>query len=161
MSWTKRQFIVAALEEIGLASYVFDILPEELESALRRLDAMMADWNVKGIRIGYPLSSIANSSVAQATGVPDSANEAIISNLGMRLAPSYGVMVPREVKISAKNGLMTLLTRAGVIQPREKQLPSTLPVGAGNKPWRGSNENFMPEPTDNVDAGPDSELDFN
>ena len=59
MSWTKRQFINAALEEIGLASYVFDIQPEELESALRRLDAMMADWNAKGIRIGYPLSSIA------------------------------------------------------------------------------------------------------
>jgi len=161
MSWTKRQFINAALEEIGLASYVFDIQPEELESALRRLDAMMADWNVRGIRIGYPLSSITSSSVAQETSVPDSANEAIISNLGMRLAPSYGAIVPREVKISAKNGLMTLLTRAGVTQPQEKQLPSSLPVGAGNKPWRYSGDNFMPEPTDNVDAGPDSELDFN
>ena len=161
MSWTKRQFINAALEEIGLASYVYDIQPEELESALRRLDAMMADWNVRGIRIGYPLSSVTSSSVAQSTSVPDSANEAIISNLRLRLAPSYGAMVPREVKISAKNGFTTLLMRAGVTQPKEKQFPSSLPLGQGNKAWRWNSSNFMPEPSDPVDAGPDSELDFN
>jgi hypothetical protein len=54
MGYTKRQFISAAFEEIGLASYVFDLQPEQLQSALRRLDAMMADWNAKGIRLGYP-----------------------------------------------------------------------------------------------------------
>ena len=54
MGYKKRQFISAAFEEIGLASYVFDLQPEQLQSALRRLDAMMADWNAKGIRLGYP-----------------------------------------------------------------------------------------------------------
>mgnify|MGYP000518919073 CR=1 FL=1 len=45
MSYTKRQFVIAAFEEIGLASYTFDITDDELSSACRRLDAMMAEWN--------------------------------------------------------------------------------------------------------------------
>ena len=55
MGWTKRQFIEQAFEEIGLAAYVFDLTPEQLQSALRRLDAMMAGWNTNGIRIGWPM----------------------------------------------------------------------------------------------------------
>jgi hypothetical protein len=55
MSYTKRQFVTAAFEEIGLASYVFDLTNDELTSACKRLDAMMADWNAKGIRLSYPI----------------------------------------------------------------------------------------------------------
>jgi len=55
MGYSKRQFVEAAFEEVGLAAYVFDLQPQQLESALRRLDAMMAEWNAKGIRLGYPL----------------------------------------------------------------------------------------------------------
>ena len=42
MGYSKRQFVEAAFEEVGLAAYAFDIQPQQLESALRRLDAMMA-----------------------------------------------------------------------------------------------------------------------
>jgi len=100
MGYTKRQFISAAFEEIGLASYVFDLQPEQLESALRRLDAMMADWNAKGIRLGYPLpSSPQDSTLDEETLVPDSAYEAIICSLGIRLAPSFGKQVMIETKL--------------------------------------------------------------
>lgn len=161
MSWTKRQFIEASLEEIGIASYQFDIQPQMLESGLYRLDSMMADWNTRGIRIGYPLSNRSNTSVAQETGVPDSANEAIIYNLALRLAPSYGKQVTREVKIAARNGYNTLLMRSGATDPMEKQFPETLPLGAGNKPHRIGGDNYFPVPDDPVDAGPDSILEFN
>jgi hypothetical protein len=74
MGYSKRQFVYAAFEEIGLASYVFDLQPEQLESARRRLDAMMADWNGKGIRLGYPIpSSPQDGSIDEQTNVPDSA----------------------------------------------------------------------------------------
>jgi hypothetical protein len=52
MSYSKRQFVEAAFEEIGLASYVFDLQPEQIDSACRRLDTMMAQWNAVGIRLG-------------------------------------------------------------------------------------------------------------
>lgn len=44
MSYTKGELVNAALEEIGLASYEFDISSESSESALRRLDSMMMEW---------------------------------------------------------------------------------------------------------------------
>ncbi len=74
MSYTKGQFVDAAFEEIGLGS-AFDLQPDQLQTALRRLDGMMAMWNGKGIRIGYPLSSSPEDSKLETeTQVQDSAN---------------------------------------------------------------------------------------
>ena len=122
---------------------------------------MMSNWNANGIRLGYPLSAPEYSSVSQDSGVPDDANEAIIYNLAMRLAPSYGKQPSREVKVAAKSGYCTLLMRSGTLDPSEQQLPSSLPVGAGNKPHKNGSENYFPAPEDPVDAGPDSILEFN
>jgi hypothetical protein len=160
MGYSKRQFITAALEEIGLASYVFDLQPEQLETARRRLDAMMADWNGKGIRLGYPIpSSPQDGSIDEETNVPDSAYEAIICSLGIRLAPSYGKTVMAETKIVAKQGYDILLQRA--TYPLEKQLPNTMPSGAGNKPWRVYDNPFVRPPYFPVDAGPDGPIEYN
>jgi len=160
MGYTKQQFISAALEEIGLASYVFDLQPEQLESALRRLDAMMADWNAKGIRLGYPLpSSPQDSTLSEETLVPDSAYEAIICSLAIRLAPSFGKQVMVETKTTAKQGYDILLQRATF--PLEKQLPATTPAGAGNKPWRVYDNPYVRPPYFPVDAGPDGPLEYN
>ena len=160
MAYTKRQFVEAALTEIGLASYVFDIQPEQLEYARRRLDAMMADWNGKGIRLGYPLpNSPQDSDLDEPTLVPDWANEAIITNGAVRLAPGYGKVVMPETKAVAKDSYNTLLQRATM--PPEQQLPATMPAGAGNKPWRVYDNPFIRPPVDPVDAGPDGPLQFN
>jgi len=160
MGYTKRQFISAAFEEIGLASYVFDLAPEQLQSALRRLDAMMADWNAKGIRLGYPLpSSPQDSSLDEETLVPDSAYEAIICSLGIRLAPSFGKTVMIETKTTAKQGYDILLQRATF--PLEQQLPGTMPSGSGNKPWRVTDNPYVRPPYLPVTAGPDGPIEYN
>jgi hypothetical protein len=160
MGYSKRQFIEAALEEIGLASYVFDLQPQQVESALRRLDTMMAEWNAKGIRLAYPLpSSPQFSDVDAESEVPDSANDAIITNLALRLAPSYGKQVMPGTLTAAKTGYNTLLSRATA--PLEQQLPGTMPAGAGNKPWRIYDEPFLRRPVDPVTVGPDGPLEFN
>lgn len=158
MSWTKRQFVIHALEEIGYASYVYDLEPEQLESAMRRLDAMMATWNGKGIRLGYPLpSSPGLSNLDQETEVPDSANEAIYQNLALRLAPTIGKAVPAETKASAKAAYNQLLSRA--TKPQEQQLPNTLPAGAGNKKYRHSHP-FLNQPGDPLLIGDDGPIEF-
>jgi hypothetical protein len=160
MGYTKRQFILAAFEEIGLASYTFDLQPEQLESARRRLDAMIADWNGKGIRLGYPIpSSPEQGSIDEETFVPDSAYEAIICSLGIRLAPSYGKQVMPMTMATAKQGYDTLLQRATF--PLEQQMPSTMPAGAGNKPWRVYDNPFLRPPVNPVQVGPDGPLELN
>lgn len=158
MSYTKRQFVTAAFEEIGLASYVFDLTDDELSSACRRLDAMMAEWNTKGIRLGYPIpSSPELTNLDSETTVPDSANEAIIVNLGVRIAPGYGKQVMPDTKQLARSSYMTVLGRYSEIV--EKQLPGTTPAGAGNKPWR-YDDPFLQDPVDPLEVGPDGVFEF-
>ena len=160
MGYSKRQFVEAAFEEVGLAAYVFDLQPQQLESALRRLDAMMAEWNAKGIRLGYPLpGSPQNSDINAPSEVPDSANEAIITNLGMRIAAGYGKGIMPQTLAVAKQGYNTLLSRAAM--PPEQQFPGTLPAGAGNKPWRVYDDPFLPGPVDRVAVGGDGLLELN
>jgi hypothetical protein len=160
MVYSKRQFVNAAFDEIGLASYVFDLQPQQLESALRRLDAMMASWNALGIRLAYPIpSSPEFSDIDAESQVPDSANEAIITNLAIKLAPSYGKQVMPETKETAKSTYNTLLSRAAM--PTEQQMPGTMPSGAGNKPWRVYDNPFLRRPVDEVLAGQDGPLEFN
>lgn len=158
MGWTKRQFVTAAFEEIGLAAYVYDLLPEQLESAMRRMDAMMATWNGKGIRVGYPLpSNPQDSTLDQETNVPDSANEAVITNTAVRIAPGYGKTVSPDTKSIARQAYEVLLSRAAM--PQEVQLPSTLPRGAGNRTI--DIDPYMPEPVDRLLAGQDGPIQFN
>lgn len=158
MSWTKRQFVEQAFEEIGLASYVYDLQPDQLQSACRRLDTMMATWNAKGLRLGYPLPSTPeDTSLDDETNVPDRANEAIVLNLAVKLAPSFGKVVSPDTRAGAKNAMRVLYS---YVAPIEMQLPDTLPSGAGNKPWRTSRDEYMPTPEDPIQAGGDSLLDL-
>lgn len=158
MSWTKRQIITEAFEELGLASYVFDLQSEQLQTALRRLDVMMASWNDKGIRIGFPLvSSPEDSDLDTETGVTDMAIEAIVTNLALRLAPGHGKTVSRETKRVALNSFRALV--AQTTKPNEMVIQD-LPSGAGNKSWRTGRDTFITHVDDTLDAGDDDTLDF-
>ena len=156
MSYTKRQLVEAAMAEIGLASYAFDLMPEQRELALRRLDSMMAEWNTRGLRLGYPVpDNPADSDIDSDSNLPDAAWEAVITNLALRMAPSYGKQVNVETKVTARHALNTILSRASM--PSQMKLPS-MPSGAGNKTY---DDPFTSEPTDDLVAGPDATLDFN
>jgi hypothetical protein len=151
--------VTQAFEEIGYASYVYDLEPEQLESAGRRLDAMVASWNGKGIRLGYPLPSSPEIADLDAeTSVPDYANEAIYTNLALRLAPTVGKMLAIETKSNAKQLYNLLLLHAA--RPMELQLPKTMPSGAGNKPWRNDSSPFLRDPVDPLLAGEDGPIEF-
>ena len=155
MSYTKRQFIEEAYGELGMASYVFDLEPETIHRALRRLDAMMAEWNGRGIRLGYPLpDSPDDSDLDELAQVPDRANQAVILNLAVRLAPGHGKTPSPQTLAAAKGALDGLMARAAI--PSEVQITG-LPRGAGAKNRAST---FLPGPTDPLTAGPDSQLDF-
>jgi len=144
MSWSKRQYIEQAFEELGLAAYLYDLTAEQLNSALQRLDAMMALWATKGIMVGYPLvSTPENSNLDQITDVPNWANEAIILNLALKIAPGYGKMVMDQTKVSAKQAYDALMSTTA--QTLNMQWPSSMPAGAGYR-QRGFQQPFLPRP---------------
>ena len=132
MSWTKRQFVQQAFDEIGLAPYIYEPTLDQMTAAVRRLDAMMATWNAMGVRVGYPLPATPESTnIESRTDVPDMANEAVFLNLAVRLAPGYGKPVSIETKTAAKAAFSVLLAHTSKVV--EQRLPGSLPLGAGHK----------------------------
>lgn len=158
--WTKRLLINMAFDDLALAGYVFDLTPDEINSALLRMDSMMAMWETYGIRIGYqatvdPTSSDPN----QPSGVPDWANEAIHSNLAIRLASSFGKAVPLTLAAPAKiayDGILALMAS----NPPLMQFKGNLPIGAGWKRTNYIGGPFVTPPQDLLTTGPDGLLDL-
>ena len=130
MGWTKRDYVTAAMEEIGLGSYAFEIAPEHEQMALRRLDAMVAEWSARGIRIPWPIASGTEIDPTQQSDAPDTARQAIMTNLAIRLAGPFGKTVSAELKITARQSLTNLVRDAARIP--EMQMPGGMPLGAGN-----------------------------
>ena len=160
MGYTKRQFVEGAYTEIGVADFVYDVSSEELQYAARRLDAMMAEWNGRGIRLGYPLaSSPEDISLSEETNVKDAAYEAIITNLAVKIAPSFGKQVSPDTKAIALMAYNTLLSISA--QPDEMLYPETMPIGAGYKPWRNQDTPFVRQDDRQPEIGPDTFLDPN
>lgn len=157
MGWTKGDLVSGGYEEIGLPNYTFNLPPEQLNQALKRLDAMMASWNSQGIRIGYNLpASPTDSDLTDDSGLPDAAYQAVVANLGIRIAPSIGKTVSVETKQVASDSYDALLSWCAANNVPEMQFPSTFPVGAGNKPQLGMGTYY--QPVESLDVGSDGIL---
>lgn len=134
--WTKQQLIEAAFAELALAHYVFDLDADTLESALRKLDSMMAAWAGVGIDIGYaPPATPDDSDISADSGIPDAANEAVYMSLAVKLAAGRGKVLSAETRTAAARGYGVLLGAA--VAPAAGQASGLPRTGAGNKPWRG------------------------
>ena len=127
MSKTKSELITAAMTEIGIAEYEFDIAPEEITTGIRRLDAMLAQWSARGAVINYPFGELDGN---VDSGIPDIAEEAVVTNLAVRLASSYGKQPDPVLLGRARMALSAVYSLSA--RPREQQLPS-MPRGAGHK----------------------------
>lgn len=150
MSYTKGAFVTAALSELGIADYEFDITPEEVSSGVRRLDAMMAHWSDKGLTLSYN----SGGGPDEDSGVPSIADEAVITNLAIRLAPSYGKQVSPQVMANAKGALNTLLGKS--TQPRQQQYQQ-MPLGAG---YKSTFQRFTDPPKEEYLEGVDESVDL-
>lgn len=153
MSYTKGQLVYAAFEEIGIASYEFDISPDQLSSAMRRLDSMMAEWASRGIMLSYPINKEEDITEDQDSNIPDWAWEAVITNLAIRLAPSYGKTPSPDTKNTARKAYSSMV---GIFaRPQEMQLNS-MPKGAG---YKATDTRFTDTPESKVLEPIDEEFD--
>lgn len=160
MSYSKRQIVEQAFNEIGLAGYLFDLSADQMQTAVRQLDAMMATWDAKGIKLGYPIAlDPQNIDIDQDSFIPTAAYEAVYLNLGCRIGAGFGKQIPTETKINAKMAFDAIVAIAAF--PREQQLPGTMPAGAGTKPWRRYDDPFVRRPDDGpLTVEPNGQLDF-
>lgn len=155
---TKRELIEMAFEAIGLAAYAYDIQPEQMEASRRKLDSMMAQWNARGIRLGFPVPASPNGGdVDQETNLPDAALEAVYLNLAKRLAPGFGKQMTPETKAMARESFDALMVKA--VTPIEMKMPGDVPLGAGIRTYTGRAA-FTADPEDELLAGSDGPLEI-
>lgn len=157
MSYTKRQLIEQAFTVLGMPNYIFDMQPEQEEAALWRLDMMIAEWDRRGVRLGYPLpTSPSDSNIASESNVPDFAVKGIVYNLALDLAGDYGKQIPPTVLVAAYHAKQSLFIEAAL--PLSQVWPSTMPMGAGNKTWRSYGWQFAGPQTTPEMQSPDSNI---
>lgn len=161
MAYTKRDIVEQAFEEIGLASYVFDLQPQQLESALRRLDQMIGLWSSKGIRTSYPIpDGNSDSDLSQSSNLTAEQVAAASSNLAVAIAPGFGKTVSPDLKSIARNAYKEVLRTYS--QPTQMQLGSgTIPSGAGNKGYRYYNNPFLRQEQENTPLADVSDFNYN
>jgi hypothetical protein len=129
---TKRQIIEMAFEECGLPGYSFDASADEMSSAIRRLDALMAIDEISGMRLGYNFpAGIGKSDPDNMTGIPDYAVLAIAGQLASRIAPGLGKKLSQDQVRAFGQSFTNLQAKSLCI--KEVLWPSGTPSGAGNK----------------------------
>jgi hypothetical protein len=144
--WTKRQLVEAALSELGVFGNGFTVTPEQYTRGLTAMDTLIATWEGDGVVLGYRLpAGPDDSDPDDDSGIPDGAAMTVYTSVALRLAASYGKQVSSTTLQAANSGYGLLLRAASTI-PRQ-QYPSTLPRGAGTKPFRTLRP-FYPRPTD-------------
>jgi len=154
MSWTKGEIVRETFTEMGIASYEFDVGPEETVSAIRRLDIMMGEWEIRGLRLSYPQPSTADGSGSdEDSNIPGYAINTVVTNLAILLAPSYGKGISPDTKTTARKGL-TVLYGQFTKSPEQQKVP--MPKGAG---YKGTGE-WTPEPSNPLAVGEDAILDL-
>jgi hypothetical protein len=158
MSWSKQDLVTKAFGQIGL-NYTFDVQPEEIQDGLSTMDAMMADWNAEGIRLGYAMSSTMIVDGSVDSGLPDTCYIAVFTNLAMILASGLGRQVSQTLTTTAKRTYNNLLAKAASAPP--VRLPCNMPAGAGHKGWRGWDRVFVNQKPTDIQAGGDGPLEFN
>lgn len=154
MGWTKRQIASESFRELGLADYDYDIDPDEEQTALRRLNAMMGTFEARGIQCGYNFPG----GLDDDSGLSDQAVETIYLHLAIRMGPAFGKSLQPQVMKNAEEGYQALLFAAAA--PQQMQQPRTLPRGQGTKPWRTNRPYNFPNTTDPVEITPGFDMDI-
>ncbi len=160
MGWSKRQLVEKAYEKIGLASFVYDLSAEQLQSGMAEMDAMIGLWYVEGIRLGNRMSlTPQGGNLDDDSLISPMYSKVVYENLALSLAQNIGREISATLLSSARKGYLTLLARFS--QPPIKQLPGTVPAGQGNQRWWGDRyRTFIIAPDDTIADGDDSELEF-
>ncbi len=158
MAYKKLDIVDLAFQEIGIASYEFDLNPLESNGALRQLDLMMATWNKRGIRVGYPIPSSPNQSdLDDEIDIPDNALEAMYLNLAVRISAGFGKQLAPQTRAEASRTYMELLSDSMELVEQAYDYRA-VPSGAGNRPWIYWGDPFLPRVKSPLTTGSDDVL---
>jgi hypothetical protein len=128
----KRIIVDMAFEEAALAGYEFDLTADELQTALRRLDGLMAEWQGQGINLNYNQpATFGQGDLDDQSGIPDATLNGAALYLAMRIFPRFNKVMKAGTRIALANAMMTI--RALGSKTPLVQYRWGTPRGAGNR----------------------------
>lgn len=134
-STTKRQLVEQMFTECALNGWEYDLTPEEKDTALTRLDALMWELRGRGIDVGYNFpNSIGGGSLNDDLGCPDQAFFGLSVLGAKRLCPTMGKALSKESREALNDAMKAVRSAASGFVPTVLLAPGT-PIGSGNKPW--------------------------
>lgn len=158
MGWTKLEIVNKALKDAGIIGEGEDGTDEELFDGMVSLDAMMGQWDMAGIHLGYPIPprpEIGN--LSDDSHLTTSVVEPVFMNLAIRLVAPLGRQLLPEYKAMANQGYERL--RSKKVKPGTYRMPGGIPAGMGN---RGAGRQFLrrDEDEDEISDGAGSILEI-
>lgn len=123
---TVSQIAKASLQRILVQASEADLEPDEYQDFIFAMNNYMASLEAKGICLGYsPVADLGDE-----VTIPDGANDGLIDNMAIKVAPDYNGKVTQELRESASEGMKTM-RRLGQLS-RQTKLPNGFPMGSGN-----------------------------
>lgn len=146
----KRRAVEMAYAMLGISAATgIQLQPEQYTDGLTMLNAMMTSYSGQGQRVGYNARSEATNDQNEELGTPDTLDEAVYSNLAIRLSVTIGKsLTPGQLAIAQK-GELALYAWVGSRNMPRMQYTRQTPTGAGNKPYRNMPGQFM-QPRDHI-----------
>jgi hypothetical protein len=129
----KRDIIEMAFEFCGSAGYEFGRTPEEIASALRELDAMMAEepWD----QLGYDPAIYGSGRPEDPSGLANSSISAVSKYLGLRIAPGMGATLSPAANAALTRSYNLLFASIATI-PTQPLAPNTVRGSGARTPFR-------------------------
>lgn len=126
---TAAQVIQDALAEIIVAGSESPIEAADSALAIRKMNEFMDSLSLDGVDLGWTAITSVGDDITLHAGLIG----ALVANLAVLMAPTYGATPPPELHARARDGYNLMLKHGMTIEP--SRFPPTLPVGAGNEDY--------------------------
>ena len=141
---TGTTLIQEALGKIGAHSVASAASAESIETGRITLNSMCEGWLSKSIKFGFTPLDVSGDDLNEPADIRDE----ITSLLAVRLAPFFDngtQIVSPTLKANASKGMTEISRLYKSIDIPDKGVSSTLPLGQGNKRFRGRKRTFFGE----------------
>lgn len=125
---TKIELVDRAYSKLRISGITVNPTPEEVALAVDELECMVAEWDGKNVCMGYAFEEEPDPSTE--SGISKQYENAVQSNLAVRLASDFGKDIPMNLQAQANQSY----SAASSMSARVKQTdyPRRQPVGEAN-----------------------------
>jgi len=126
----KVDIILGAYSQLRISGITRSPTPEDLETALCRLENMAAEFETTSDAPGYNFEDVPDPN--SPSNIMRGFRHCYETNLAVRLIPDFNKAVPQSLMAQASQSLSNMVGRLAAERARGTTYPDRMPVGSGN-----------------------------